>query len=155
MKKGLLAGLALVVIAVGTILVVKKVSPVGWGWWGEYNAASGIAIKGYDPVAYFLDDAAVQGSPENSYAWNGVTWQFVSAANRDLFADDPQRYAPQFGGFCAFAVSKGFTADIDPDAWFTKDGNLYLFADRGARDDWVAALDEGSLDHSVANWAKR
>ena len=71
------------------------------------------------------------------------------------FAADPEAYAPQFGGFCSFAVSKGFTADISPDAWHVEDGKLYVFADKNVRDDWVATLGEGSLEASTAKWATR
>ena len=72
-----------------------------------------------------------------------------------VFFENPEKYAPQFGSFCAFAVSKGFTADIMADAWHIEDGNLYVFADKNVRDEWVVLLPDGSLQSSEENWAKR
>ncbi|RJR17998.1 MAG: YHS domain protein [Desulfobacteraceae bacterium] len=86
----------------------------------------GLAIKGYDPVAYFTVKKAVEGSPDFSHVWNGAEWRFSTAGNRDLFMADPERYAPRYGGYCAYAVSQGKTADIDPHAWTVVEGRLYL-----------------------------
>jgi len=155
MKTWLLIGLSIVVLLVGAFLFIKKVSPVGWGWWGSYNTSSGIALKGYDPVAYFSSEHPVQGNGDHTYDWGDAMWQFSSAENRDLFSSNPESFVPQYGGFCSFAVSKGFTADISPDAWHIENGKLYVFADQNVRDSWVADLGEGSLDKSSANWLKR
>jgi YHS domain-containing protein len=155
MKKWLIIGVSVLVLLVGTFMTVKKVSPVGWGWWGDINTSEGVALKGYDPVAYFGIDGPVPGSSDFSQEWGGVTWQFSSSANKDIFAAGPEDYAPQFGGFCSFAVSKGFTADISPDAWHIEDGKLYVFADQNVRDEWVAGLGEGSLEQSSENWSER
>ena len=109
----------------------------------------GAAIAGYDAVAYFTDDAAVKGSEEHTFDWNGATWRFVNAENRDLFAGDPEHYAPQYGGYCAWAVSQGKTAPIDPERFDVVDGKLYLNYNkkiqkrwRADRDDLIAAADE-------------
>ncbi|PDS77953.1 YHS domain-containing (seleno)protein [Rhizobium sp. L43] len=100
---------------------------VNTGYFGD------IAIKGYDPVAYFTENQAVEGSKEYSYRWLGATWHFSSAENRDLFKGDPSRYAPQYGGYCADGVSFGtVTTNIDPKAWRIIDGKLYLSYDPGA-----------------------
>lgn len=155
MKKWILIGISTVVVLVGVFLVVKKVSPVGWGMWGNYNTSSGLALKGYDPVAYLNGNGPTQGDSQIAYDWGGATWQFSSTENMDLFSISPESYAPQFGGFCSFAVSKGFTADISPDAWHIEDGKLFVFADKNVRDTWVANLGEGSLDESTGNWAQR
>jgi YHS domain-containing protein len=155
MKKWLIIGLGVFVVLVGSFMTVKKVSPLAWGWWGTYNTSSELALQGYDPVSYFTDDQPVPGSAEYSYDWGDATWQFASAENLTLFEQNPAEYAPQFGGFCAFAASKGFTADIAMDAWHVEAGKLYVFADQNVRDDWVAALGEGSLEASTENWAKR
>ncbi len=155
MKKWLAIGLVVLIIAIGAFAVTKKVSPVSWGWWGDVNASSGLALKGYDPVAYFEVGEPTAGDGQFSYQWSGATWQFSSAANRGLFAQSPESYAPQFGGFCSFAVSKGVTADISPSAWHISDGALYLFADENVRKDWVAAIDEGSMKASADSWSKR
>lgn len=155
MKTWILIGLAVLVVLVGSFLIVKKVSPVSWDWWGTYNTSSGLALKGYDPVAYFDGSGPMQGSKQFTHDWGGATWQFSNAENKNLFSSSPESYAAQFGGFCSFAVSKGFTADISPDAWHIDDGHLYVFADKNVRDDWVENLGEGSLEMSTANWAKR
>lgn len=146
---------AVIVVLVITFAVVKKVSPVGWGLWGTTNTSSGVALHGYDPVSYVAAGAPNRGSAEFTHEWADATWQFASAENRDRFSADPARYAPQFGGFCSFAVSKGFTADSDPEAWYVKDNQLYVFADQNVRDDWVSGLDDGNLAASRSNWEKR
>jgi len=146
---------ALLIIAILSFTTVKKVSPVGWGLWGTTNTSSGVALKGYDPVAYFTEHAPVQGSDKLTVEWGEAMWQFASSRNRDLFAANPEQYAPQFGSFCAFAVSKGFTADSSPDAWHIENGKLFVFMDQSVRDDWVATIAEGSEQRSNDNWAKR
>lgn len=155
MKRWGFAGLGVVVLLLGMFVVVKRVSPISWGLWGTQNTSSELAIKGYDPVAYFELEQPAQGSNLFVHDWGGATWQFSSVENRDLFAGRPESYAPQFGGFCSFAVSKGFTADASPDAWHIEDGKLYMFMDKNVRNDWVAGIGEGSLEKSTANWAKR
>lgn len=96
----------------------------------------GIAIKGTDPVAYFKEGKAVQGSKEFTHQWGNTTWQFASAENRDLFASDPEKYAPQYAGFCAWAVSQGYKAPTEPDAWKIVDGKLYLNANKSIQRKW-------------------
>jgi len=85
-----------------------------------------VAIWGYDTVAYFTEGRPVQGSPEFEYEWQRSRWRFSSAANRDLFANDPEAYAPQYGGNCAGAMARGEFAPVDPEAWAIVDGRLYL-----------------------------
>src|ERR1044071_1281653 len=82
----------------------------------QYFNKNGIAINGYDPVAYFTENAAIQGSSDYSYEWNGNTWQFKNAANRDMFKSDPGKYSPQFGGYCAYGVSENHKAPTEPQA---------------------------------------
>jgi YHS domain-containing protein len=155
MKTKIIAIVGILVVVVGTFATVKKVSPVSWGMWGNYNTASGIALKGYDPVAYIQDAKAMPGDSEFTLAWGDASWQFSSAENMTLFEENPEAYAPQYGGFCSFAASKGFTADISPDAWHVRDGKLYVFADKNVQADWVAGIEEGTLGASDANWEKR
>jgi YHS domain-containing protein len=88
--------------------------------------SSGVAIKGYDPVAYFTESKPVKGLKEFELKHEGATYRFASAANRDLFQANPSKYLPQYGGYCAWAVSKGHTAGISPNAWKVLDGKLYL-----------------------------
>ena len=96
----------------------------------------GIAIHGYDPVAYFLGGKPLPGKAELAYQWSGATWLFSSADNRQTFIENPQRYAPQFGGFCAYAASYGQFADVDPQAWSIVNGKLYLNYNLRVRQIW-------------------
>ena len=152
-----IAGIAVTVLvfAILAFATIKKVSPVGWGLWGTTNTDSGVALQGYDPVAYFDQGAAVMGSAEHTFEWGDAVWHFSSARNRQWFAERPEDFAPQFGSFCAFAVSKGFTAEIMPEAFHIEDGKLYVFADENVRDEWVATLPDGSLQRSRDNWDER
>jgi len=86
-----------------------------------------LAIKGYDPVAYFTDGKPVAGLPEIEYKWDEQRYRFSSAEHRELFKADPARYAPQFGNFCAMALSKGEIVVADPENWLISDGKLYVF----------------------------
>jgi hypothetical protein len=88
--------------------------------------AQGVALHGHDAVAYFTAGQATPGSPQFEHVWSGARWRFASAANRYRFAAAPQQYAPQFGGYCAWAVSRNYTADIDPTAFAVVDGKLYV-----------------------------
>lgn len=78
-----------------------------------YSDYFGKAIQGYDPVAYFTESKPVEGSKKHKYEWNDATWYFASEKNRDAFKADPEKFAPQYGGYCAWAVSQGYTAKID------------------------------------------
>lgn len=113
----------------------------------------GVAIDGWDPVAYFTDGKPVEGSREFVHEWNGATWRFASAAHRDLFAQAPEKYAPQYGGYCAWAVSQGYTADIDPEAWKIQDGRLYLNYSLDVQKKWAADI-PGNVAKGDANWPK-
>lgn len=111
----------------------------------------GQAIRGYDPVAYFTEGRPVEGQSAFSLDWNGATWRFASAENRALFEADPERYAPQYGGYCAWAVSQGYTASVDPNAWDIVDGRLFLNYSKDIQTKWRA----GQADFIVAadrNW---
>lgn len=100
------------------------------------NVENGVAVGGTDVVAYFAAGRAAPGRPEFAHSWSGATWRFSSAANRDAFAAEPARYAPQYGGFCAWAVSQGYRAPVDPDAWRIVDGKLYLNYSRAIQMRW-------------------
>ena len=155
MKKWIAIGLIVLIVAIGGFAVTKKVSPISWGWWGDINTSSGLALAGYDPVAYFDAGKPMPGDSQFSYKWGGAIWQFSNARNREKFVQSPELYAPQFGGFCSFAAGKGVTAVISPDAWHIDSGNLYLFADTNVRKEWVDGIDEGSIKASADNWSKR
>lgn len=114
-------------------------------------AEGGIAIDGSDTVAYFDENGPVPGSPEFSVEWQGATWQFSNAENMAKFEADPEAFAPQYGGYCAFAVSKGYTASTVPEAWSIHDGKLYLNFSRGVRTRW-ALNKRANIEAADANW---
>jgi hypothetical protein len=89
--------------------------------------AAKLAIKGYDPVAYFTDGKPTLGLPSIEHEWDGHIYRFASAEHRDRFKADPARYAPQFGNFCAMALAKGMIVVADPENWLVSDGKLYVF----------------------------
>lgn len=114
-------------------------------------AEGGVAIKGADPVAYFTEGRPVIGASEHALDWNGATWHFASAQNRDAFAAEPAAYAPQYGGYCAYAVSQDYTAKIEPEAWTIVDGKLYLNFSRRVRRIWSRDV-PGHIAAANANW---
>ncbi len=87
---------------------------------------SNAGLKGYDAVSYFTDGKPTKGNKKFKHEWNGAEWHFASAENRDKFAADPEAFAPQYGGYCAWAVSQGYTASGDPTVWKIVDGKLYV-----------------------------
>lgn len=113
----------------------------------------GVAIKGYDATAYFTEGKPVKGDAAFSCKWNGAEWRFSSAAHRDLFEADPAKYAPQFGGYCAWAVSRGYTAGIDPDAWKIVNGRLYLNYSAKVQQQWAEDI-PGNIAKAEENWPK-
>lgn len=113
----------------------------------------GVAIKGYDPVAYFEMGKPAEGKSNFTVEWKDATWRFTTAANRDKFKANPEQYAPQYGGYCAYAVSQGYTADISPDAWRLVDGKLYLNYDKNVQKLWEADV-PGYIAKANANWPK-
>ncbi|MEM6677248.1 MAG: YHS domain-containing (seleno)protein [Pseudomonadota bacterium] len=116
-----------------------------------YQTLFGTAIDGTDPVAYFTEGRPVDGSSEFSHEWNGATWLFSSAENRDLFVADPERYAPQYGGYCAWAVAQGYTASTDPDAWAIVDDKLYLNYNQDVQTRWNKDI-PGFIASADGNW---
>ncbi|MFA6961848.1 MAG: YHS domain-containing (seleno)protein [Opitutaceae bacterium] len=113
----------------------------------------GVAIKGYDPVAYFTVGKPTKGDSDFSYGWNGAEWRFASAANRDLFKAMPEKYAPQYGGYCAWAVSRGYTAGIEPDAWKIVNNKLYLNYSMKVQAQWLENIPD-NIAKADENWPK-
>ena len=112
---------------------------------------AGVAIRGYDPVAYFTDSGPAEGSSDHAQEWNGATWRFSSEKNRALFAADPEKYAPRYGGYCAWAVSQNDTAGIDPNAWKIVDGKLYLNYSVKIQEKWSKDI-PGNIASGDRNW---
>jgi len=115
------------------------------------NQSDGLAIHGYDPVAYFTEGRALEGAAEFETQWQDATWRFASQANLDLFVADPEAYAPQYGGYCAYAMAKGYLADIDPEAWTVYQDKLYLNYSKSVREQWNADRDR-FIQQADANW---
>ncbi|MEO0388290.1 MAG: YHS domain-containing (seleno)protein [Pseudomonadota bacterium] len=113
----------------------------------------GIAIDGSDAVAYFREGKPVAGAADITHAWNGATWRFSSEANRDAFAADPEAFAPQYGGYCAYAVSEGYTAPTVPEAWTIVDDKLYLNFSVRVKRRWERDI-PGRIAAANANWPK-
>ncbi len=118
-----------------------------------FSTYLGGAIRGYDPVAYFTDGKPVKGKRAHRLEWKGATWSFASAKNKELFEADTEKYAPRYGGYCAWAVSQGYTASIDPDAWTIVDGALYLNYSLGVRAQWSQNIPDNIAKGNV-NWPK-
>jgi YHS domain-containing protein len=94
------------------------------------------AIKGFDPVAYFNQKQAIKGQKSIAFEWKGASWHFTTEENKALFIQNPEQYAPQYGGYCAYGWAKGYAAKIEPDAWTIVDGKLYLNYDKGVQKKW-------------------
>lgn len=118
-----------------------------------YKYSGGLALKGYDPVAYFNDGKAVEGSEQFTHEWNGANWRFASAEHRDAFIREPEKYAPQFGGYCAWAVSHGYTAKGDPNAWKIVDDKLYLNYNQDVKAKWEQDV-PGYISRGDENWPR-
>lgn len=150
--RGALIGLLVVAVAVAAaagLYAFRSDARVG-----EVNVdADNVAIHGYDTVAYFIDGKAMKGSAEHEHVWQDARWHFASASNRDLFAANPERYAPRYGGYCSMGLAMGEYSDVDPEMWTIVDGKLYL-----NKADWVQELwrdgQDAYLVASEANWKK-
>jgi YHS domain-containing protein len=118
---------------------------------GEVFVDDGVAIKGYDPVAYFAQNKPVEGSKAFTAMHMGATFRFSSAANRDAFLASPERYAPQYGGFCAYAASRGYKAKTEPDVFAIVNDKLYLNYDENVGKTWSADA-HGYIRDADAKW---
>ena len=112
---------------------------------------TGIAIDGYDPVSYFTDAEPQQGRPDFEYDWAGVPWYFESAANRDVFARNPDVYAPQFGGHCLMSLSRGYVSDGKPRLYVIEGLKLYFFYSSDNRDAFLLSKKQAVAD-ATKNW---
>ena len=112
---------------------------------------SATALGGYDPVAYFADGRPLQGRRDISYSWKGATWRFANEKNQAAFIANPQAYAPQYGGYCAWAVAEGYTAKGDPQHWRIVDGKLYLNYDARVHANWAKDV-PGNVSRGDRNW---
>jgi len=109
------------------------------------------AIRGYDPVAYFSGNKPVKGNPNFTYQWQDVTWSFASQANLDAFKANPAKYAPQYGGYCAYGLSEGHKSPTDPDAFTIVDDKLYLNYNPKVKSLWTKDRDD-RIKKADTNW---
>lgn len=130
-------------IGIGTIMMLSATLVLGAerintldrkGLFGYED--SGVAIRGYDSVAYFTQSKAVEGLDDFSTNWSGATWKFSSQDHLDLFVNDPEQYAPQYGGYCAYGVAQGNLVKIEPELWTIVDGKLFLNFDKKVQQQW-------------------
>lgn len=146
----------LITISALVLFFVFKISPIALGLHEPINVSSGgLAMKGYDPVAYFTQGRAVKGDTTKGIRQYNAIWYFASDTNKLAFKTFPAKYIPQFGGYCATAVSEGLTADADPEAWHIEDGKLYLFFDQSPKNDFVAKLDQNIIADAETHWNKQ
>ena len=116
-----------------------------------FNVQDSFVLKGFDAVAYFQQGKAIVGNNNFTYKWQDVNWRFSTAENRNLFIKNPEKYAPQYGGFCAWAVSRGYTAPIDPNAWKIVKGKLYLNVNLDTQKRWEKDI-PGNIQKADQNW---
>ena len=137
-------GLSMGVLLMLHASVVLGLDPV-------YTNMLGKAIRGYDPVAYFKESQPVEGQSDFKHEWMGATWYFASQENLDDFVKNPEQFAPQYGGYCAWAVSQNYTASIDPKAWHIHEGKLYLNYSKEVQDKWSQNI-PGNIKEGDKNW---
>ena len=116
-----------------------------------FYAEGGQAIGGYDVVAYFTEGRPVKGDIRFSVMWKGAVWLFASNAHRELFEANPRAFAPRYGGYCAYGMAKGHAVSSEPEAWFIRDGRLYLVHNAQIGDRWKADP-AGNIAMANANW---
>jgi len=116
-------------------------------------ANNNLAIKGYDTVAYFKEGKALKGNDAFTFQWHEMTWYFLSKENRDLFAHAPEKYAPQYDGYCAWAMTEGRKAQTDPEVWKIVNGKLYLNCSKAAYEKWSKDI-PGNIQKADVKWSK-
>ena len=112
-----------------------------------------IAINGYDAVAYFSNGKALQGDEAFTFNWHNLTWYFLNREDMDLFMSNPEKYAPQYDGYCAWAMTEGQKAQTDPEVWKIVEGKLYLSCSRSAYEKWSTDI-PGNIKKADENWLK-
>jgi hypothetical protein len=148
-----LLAIALLATAFGTIADPARAQRPEIHQSGRETHGTDLAIGGFDTVAFHTEGKALPGTPTYRVAWRGAEWRFATAANRDLFVQNPARYAPQFGGYCAFAVAYGSTAPGDPRHFTIANGKLYLNLNQPVQTTWVRDQ-ENLIRRGEANWPK-
>lgn len=129
--------LCALLLATGNIFAASKINTLDkQGLFGSYKE-TGIAIRGYDTVAYFTLNKPVKGNKKYSVDWSDATWWFSTQEHADLFENDPESYAPQYGGYCAYGIVQKVLIKIEADQWEIVDNKLYLNYDKGIQKKWL------------------
>lgn len=125
----------------------------GSAWAAEPVNTNGgpLALGGYDVVAYFTEGKPVAGQAAHETHWNGARWRFARAEHRERFLREPERFAPRYGGYCAYAVSRGYTAPVAPEAWRIVDGKLYLNYSKDVQALWEREI-PANIKKADTNW---
>jgi YHS domain-containing protein len=117
----------------------------------EIFQKDGAAIRGFDAVAFFIEGKPVMGEEKISYEWKGARWLFSSSANMESFKNDPEKYAPQYGGYCAYGIADGHKAPTEADTWTIIDDKLYFNYNRKVKEMWRKNT-KGFIEKANANW---
>ncbi len=138
---------------IAAAIFLSSASPLYAGEQSEiYANWRGYAIKGYDPVAFHKDSKPIKGSKKYQFRWKDAKWRFASAEHRDLFKANPEKFAPRYGGYCAWAVSQGYTASVDPkNAWTIVEDKLYLNYSVEIKREWEKDI-PGNIKKADTNW---
>ena len=136
--------LTLPIFLASKAIAAKNTNPIN-------QTSIGIAVKGYDMVTYFINGEPSKGNKEITHEWRGSTWRFANAENHALFVADPEKYAPQYGGYCAYGVSQGATVSFDPNAWTIVDDKLYLNLSKKIQKKWEKDI-PGYIESADNKW---
>ena len=134
-----------------TLVIAFLISTTSFAQKSATFIDDGKAIRGYDPVAYFTAGKPIRGNDQFVFEWNNAKWYFASKQNLELFKTNPAKYAPQYGGYCAYGLSNGYKAPVDTDAWTIDNGKLYLNYNLDVREEWNKDRKE-RIQKADKNW---
>lgn len=142
-------GMSVSVVAIGIVLWLGGAVGQADDWYAQ----DGLAIGGYDPVSYFTEHRPVIGTSSYTVEYQGVRFQFSSAAHREAFLSDPDRYVPQYGGYCAYGMAQGYKASTKPEVFTVYGGKLYLNYNLAVREQWLEDI-PGHVSRADAHWPR-
>ena len=148
-----LSVLVLLMLAPVSLYYGLKVSPISWQIIHSVNSDNGIALKGYDPVSYFISGEPIFGNPDKGLLIDGIVYRFSTDENKLMFKTFPHRYLPQYGGYCAFAISTGFTANSSPQSWLIEGDKLFLFSDDDAKEIFKHQINSNIITKADSEWS--
>ena len=140
------------------VMIGMKISywaPISWGYGPEIVSNDGLALNGFDAVSYHTSDKPIRGKKVYSYSWKAVNWYFSSEESKQMFIKSPEQYAPQFGGYCAFGASFGWTFPASHDVYTINDNKLFMFLASDAKNDFDKSINKGIILTADNNWLER